>query len=304
MASDSFVAYAGHKMIASTISVVVLSYNRPESLATALASVFNQSGHNLDVIVVDNLSPNSTEIARIVAVYPLVRFLPQTKNLGFATGMNIGIHAATGEYLHLTEDDITLDAGFYDELLRHAKRNPCALLSGLLRERGREECLFAGARLHIGWRYTQQTTTSPENSDCYSTEMLVGSMIFGLRTVLLHVGGFRDEFFVYFEDAEFSWRARLRGVPLFLVPSACGWHKPAQYHFKPFIEFHKLKNYFAINLLYMPIVPLILLAAKYFCYTTVRKASEGRSLSFLFRIWIKSLRAIPFYLLERLRMRR
>lgn len=290
-------------MIAPTISVVVLSYNRPASLAASLSSVLNQPGQNLEVIVVDNLSTNSPEIARIVAGYPLVRFLPQSQNLGFATGMNIGIRAATGEYIHLTEDDLTLDAGFYDKLLPHAKKNPRALYSGLLRERDAEECLFAGARLNIGWRYSQQTVRSPENGECYSTEMLAGSMIFGLRDVFQHVGEFRDEFFVYFEDVEFSWRARLCGVPLFIVPSACGWHEPAGYHFKSFIEYHKLKNYLAINLLYMPIIPLITLAAKYFCYTTIRKAAEGRSLSFLIRVWMKSLRTIPYYLRERLRVR-
>ena len=125
-------------------------------------------------------------------------------------------------------------------------------------------------------------------------------MIFGRRQVFQSLRGFRAEFFVYFEDAEFSWRARARGLELCVVPSARAWHKyPGIYRFKPLIEYHKLKNYLALNLLYMPLKALVFLLIKFFFYTTVRKAIEGRSLLFLVRIWAWAVLNVPLYFGER-----
>src|SRR5262245_51490597 len=119
-----------------SISVVVLSYNRPEHLANSLRSVFAQDvDADLDVIVVDNLSPKSAEVAQVVADFPRVRFLPQNENLGFSGGMNVGMAATRGDYLHLHEDDIVLDAGFYANLLPVVQCNPNTLFSGVLEQR-------------------------------------------------------------------------------------------------------------------------------------------------------------------------
>jgi GT2 family glycosyltransferase len=131
--------------------------------------------------------------------------------------------------------------------------------------------------------------------------MLEGSMIFGRTEIFRQLKGFREEFFVYGDDEELSWRARKMGIELVVVPAACGWHaNPGPYKFSPFIEHHKLKNYFALNLMYMPALPLLLLSIKYFLYTTVRKAFEGKSLSFLLNLWKYSFQTIPYYLNERL----
>jgi GT2 family glycosyltransferase len=287
----------------STISVIVLSYNRPAALAESLVSILAQKVPGLEVIVVDNLSPNSAEVARVVAGFPGVRLIQQDGNYGFAAGMNRGLACASGEYIHLTEDDIILDTGFFEALLSYAKERPACLLSGVVYQRPGDECWFAGAVLEFGWRYVQRDLAPPQTLDPYPTGMLRGAMMFGRREVFLGLRGFREEFFLYFEDAEFSWRARQTGVRLWIVPAARAWHlAPEAYRFKPVVEQHKLINYLAINLLYMPLVPLIVVVAKYFLYTSVRKAVEGRDLVFLLRVWLAAMRVGPIYLSERFRL--
>ena len=76
------------------VSVVVLSYNRPVALQRALVSVVHQTYPNLEVLVVDNLSVSSEEIARIVSRFPAIRLISHPCNLGFTGGMNSGIRAA------------------------------------------------------------------------------------------------------------------------------------------------------------------------------------------------------------------
>jgi len=284
----------------TTISVVVLSYNRPKELAESLESIIDQEFRELEIIVVDNRSANSEKVAEVVGRFPGTRFFPQPKNLGFAGGMNVGLAVATGDFIHITEDDIILDKNFYDELVPHAATRPRCLLAGVLYQGN--TCWFAGATLEIGWRYILEIITSPPagGSAPYPVGMLVGAMIFGRREIFQSLRGFRNEFFLYSEDAEFSWRARARGYELCVVSSARAWHKyPGLYRFIPMIEYHKLKNYLAINLLYMPIVPLIFLVLKFFFYTSIRKAIEGRSLLFLIRIWSRAVLSVPLYLGER-----
>ncbi len=284
----------------TTISVVVLSYNRPKELAESLESIVAQEFREVEIIVVDNRSANSEKVAEVVGRFPGTRFFPQPKNLGFAGGMNVGLAVATGDFIHITEDDIILDKNFYSELLPHAVTRPACLLAGVLYQGN--TCWFAGATLDIGWRYIQETITSPPagGSAPYPVGMLAGAMIFGRREIFQSLRGFRTEFFVYFEDAEFSWRARARGLELCVVPSACAWHKdPGIYRFNQSIEYHKLKNYLAINLLYMPLTPIMVLLIRFFFYTTVRKAVEGRSLFFLVSIWARSVLSVPLYFGER-----
>jgi GT2 family glycosyltransferase len=286
---------------APVISVVVLSYNRPHHLREALGSLLDQGYPRLEVVVVDNRSRRSAEVARVVAAFPTVRFLPQQSNRGFAAGMNAGLRAATGEYVHLTEDDILLDPGFYTQMLRAAERPGDHLYSGVVYDRPSGGCFFAGAELAIGRRYVQRSLPPPPaGAATYSVGMILGAMVFGRRRVLERLGGFREEFFMYFEDAEFCWRASLSGVGLWVVPMATGQHLgggPAV--FRSTIEFHKLKNYLALNALYASWPGLAGVVAKFFAYTSVRKAVEGRDPGLLARSWAWAAFRLPGYLWER-----
>lgn len=286
------------------ISVVLLSYNRPGHLLEALDSVMRQESDelDLDVVVVDNRSPASDRVAEIVAAFPSVRFLPQERNLGFTGGMNIGLRAVDGNFIHLTEDDIVLGDGFYRALVPFALSRSRALYSGVIYDRISGQCVFAGAKLEMGHGYIQDPLKLPTGKRApFSSGMLLGSMVFGSREAFGEVGEFREEFFMYFEDAEYSWRARLRGITLWIVPKAVGWHTaPASSDFRPLIEFHLLRNYLAINLLYQPALPLVWIVTKFFVYTSVRKAVHGRSFGLLIQVWSWAIIHSWRYLWERI----
>lgn len=305
MDASYFVNSKGFDMVQPTLSVVVISYNRPAYLEQSLSAVYAQvPEETTEVIVVDNRSASSPEVAKVVAKFPQVRFLPQAKNLGFAAGANIGMAAARGDYIHLHEDDIILHPGFYSSILPIAAENPDALLSGIIYEQPGSTLLFAGIDLSIGVRFTQESYPAILDNKPYPTGMLLGAMMVGHRQVFRRIGFFRPEFFVYFEDAEYCWRARLQGIRLIVVPSARGIHlRPINRQQSPIIEYHKLKNYLAVNVLYMKPWPLAWLIIKYFLYTSTRKAWQMRSLSFLLRSWARAACDIPRYLAERLRTR-
>ena len=92
------------------ISVIMLTYNRESMVGRAIESILNQTYRDFEYIIVDNGSDDrSGEIADAYAAKdPRIKVLHIEKsNIG--TGRNIGLDAATGEYITYIDDDDTAD---------------------------------------------------------------------------------------------------------------------------------------------------------------------------------------------------
>ncbi|HWB62261.1 MAG TPA: glycosyltransferase, partial [Chitinophagales bacterium] len=87
------------------LSVVIVNYNVQFFLEQCLASVLRATaGIAAEVIVVDNASSDgSCQMLR--SKFPTVKLIASEKNLGFSGGNNLGIKAATGEYILLLNPD-------------------------------------------------------------------------------------------------------------------------------------------------------------------------------------------------------
>src|SRR5262250_1521389 len=99
------------------VSVVVLSYNRPDSLHKSLQSIFNQSYSPLEVLVMDNASSCPDEIRRAVAEFTSAKLYFAKTNVGYTGGMNAGVALAKGKYVYLTEDDMYSDPECIERLV-------------------------------------------------------------------------------------------------------------------------------------------------------------------------------------------
>ena len=115
------------------VSVVILSYNRPSLLVSAIDSVLAQTYPELEVLVIDNRSPASAEVARLVHDKPRAKLIANPENLGFTGAMNQGLALARGQYVHLTEDDIVMEPTCLQHLVDHLEANQdVALVSGIM----------------------------------------------------------------------------------------------------------------------------------------------------------------------------
>jgi GT2 family glycosyltransferase len=239
------------------VSVVVLSHNRPGPLAQALASLRAQTLPPEEVIVVDNRSPASDEIARLLEGFPGYTLIRHGENRGFAAGMNSGISRATQPYVYLTEDDVVLAPDCLERLLGHAARQAHpGLLSGLMVDAGTDRILSAGGAVQLAGVYRLSLTgrgeAAPGRFDVpFDTEYVPGAMVLAPRDVWRTLGGFREDFFVYGEDTDLCLRARRAGYRITLVPAARVRHLPAgDAAPSALVEYHKLKNFFALYLLH------------------------------------------------------
>jgi GT2 family glycosyltransferase len=110
------------------VSVIVLSYGDPELTLATLHSLVGRGTvwPDLEVIVVDNGSAPDA-LARIrdhAAHHPQVRLIENGANLGFAAGNNVGIAAATGDYVMFLNNDTFVAPGAISAMVSALERDP------------------------------------------------------------------------------------------------------------------------------------------------------------------------------------
>ncbi|MBC7933414.1 MAG: glycosyltransferase family 2 protein, partial [Rubrivivax sp.] len=216
-----------------TVSVVLLSYNRPDYLRQAVASIRAQSYRSIELIVVDNPSPSSAEIAETVAAQGNVRLIRSSVNSGYAGGMNRGIESAAGRYIYLTEDDIVLDKDCIRHLVEYAKeRQSGGLVSPVMYNKTEGTIRCAGGEFALGAVYRRRTHGEGERDTGqfarpFNVTYIDGATMFARADLFRRLGGFREEYFMYVEAVEFCARALKAEQTLTVIPRA------RVYHFEP-----------------------------------------------------------------------
>ena len=105
------------------VSICILTYNRCALLRGLLAEVAALTYAPLEVIVVDNHSEDGTQ-QMVQSEFGAVRYIRADRNLG-AAGRNLGMQAATGEFVVTLDDDVSgLDDGGLRALVELFGRSP------------------------------------------------------------------------------------------------------------------------------------------------------------------------------------
>lgn len=289
-----------------SVSVVVLSYNRPALLSEALASLRAQTHQACEVTVVDNPSPASEDVARVVEKFPGFRLLRNRSNVGYAAGMNRGLELSAGEYTLITEDDIVLERDCVRRLVEYAEADPETGISGPLicnRSDGTIRC--AGGDFELGGVFRMKI-----NGECERdvgqfarparVTYIDGAVMFARSDFWRTLGGFREEFFMYVEAVELCAKALKTGKRLTLVPRAKVYHfdPPPGANISPEFSFHRYKNLFALYLLHARARHL----PEFFCRYAVLgllRAGGGGSLRPFLRALAWTARRAPSLLRER-----
>ena len=291
-----------------TVSVVVLSYNRPAYLREALASVAAQTHAPHEVIVVDNRSAASEEIARVIAEFKGATLAPSAVNQGYAGGMNRGLERAAGEYVFLTEDDIVLERDCLKRLLVHAEADPSTgLVAPLIYNRTEGTIRCAGGEFELGGVYRRKTygegaTDRGQYAGPFDVKCLDGAALLARTHFLQGLGGFREEFFMYVEAIELCARVARAGRRLTVVPSARVDHfePPKDANTSPAFAFHRYKNLFAFYLLHAPARHLPEFFCRYALLGLLRAAAgRGGDAGALLRAIVWTARRVPSLVRER-----
>ena len=292
-----------------TVSVVVLSHDRPEYLPRLLDSILNQTYKALEVLVVDNRSARSEEIARLLGRYPSVRLVRNEGNPGYTGGMNRGIAEARGEYIYLTVDDAMLESDCVERLVGHARAHPHeGLLTGMILTFDRRTILSAAGEFALAPIYHRRNIGAGEEDTGqferpFEATCLDGAMVFGRLQYLRDIGGFREEFFIYSDSIELSARVLKSGGRITCVPRARAYIDAAPHVFtEEGISFHKMKNLYAMYLLHARWRVLPEFFLRYGVLAPLRSVRSNTGTAWpLVKAWAWFLLRAPSLVMERVR---
>lgn len=208
-------------------SIVMVSYNAQHKLMPCLASVLRTLPDDCELIVVDNASVEDNAEA-IAASFPEIALIRSDTNLGFAGGCNLGVRYAHGEQLVFLNPDTLVEAGWLDGLLApFASDDRIGLVTAqilLMADPGRLNT--CGCNIHITGLTLCRGMGQPRDSYTQVDEVgAISGAAFAIRRDLFDkLGGFDEVMFLYLEDTDLSWRARLAGYKTVYTPASIVLH--------------------------------------------------------------------------------
>jgi GT2 family glycosyltransferase len=208
-----------------SVSAVVVGYSDPVATAQAVESLLGQSRPPLEVLVVDNdeASRVSAELARR-RFGASVRIVSAGRNWGYTRAVNLAAEAASGSWLFFLNPDAVAEPDC-TRLMLEAARDPGTAIVGA-------QVLLPDGRVNAGdnpislsgvsWsgRYGEPREEGPARE----AAAVSGAALMVRRDVFAELGGLCPDFFLYQDDSDLAWRARLAGWQVRYCPAAAVVH--------------------------------------------------------------------------------
>ena len=206
-------------------SVVIVTYQPGPELARCLESLEGQDGL-VETILVDN-GGGGPEIEAARAIES-VEVIDSRENLGFAAGCNLGAVEASGDVLVFLNPDTVVAPGAIASLALTVQEPAVGIAMARLRLLDEPEKLNSwGVQVHvtgIGWAggFGEPADSITEVREVPAPS---GTAMAMRAETFRELGGFAEELFMYLEDLELGWRARIAGYRVVLEPSADVFHE-------------------------------------------------------------------------------
>lgn len=198
------------------LSVIILNYNVRYFLELCLKSV-QDATKNLDaeIIVVDNKSEDES-CQMVKDLFPDVILIENDDNYGFSKGNNIGVKKAKGEYVCILNPDTVVPEDIFENLLAFSEDKKdlgivgCKLVNGrgkFLPESKRNIPYVKVALKKFLGNTEQYYVVNPDENSIGKVDVLVGAFMFIKRETYWDIGGFDEDYFMYGEDIDLSYKA-------------------------------------------------------------------------------------------------
>lgn len=112
------------------VSIVITAYNSAGGIGEAVESARRQTFGDIEIIVVDDCSADSTQEILASIEEPRMKVLRNSGNMGAGASRRRGIESSEGEYILLLDSDDTIEEGFIEGLYRKAVENDADIVSG------------------------------------------------------------------------------------------------------------------------------------------------------------------------------
>ncbi|MDA2922814.1 glycosyltransferase family 2 protein [Patescibacteria group bacterium AH-259-L07] len=181
------------------LSIIIVNYNTKELLKDCLESIFeNNDDADLEVIVVDNNSTDSTEefLKRSRAKDLRLKIILNSQNKGFAIANNQGAKLAKGKILLFLNPDTIIKEDIFQRIINIFKHD---------------------SKIGI----VSPQLILPDGSDqpwAYGKGWVSGAAMAIRSSFFKRINGFDERFFMYFEDKDLCQRVGRLGYKVMVLP--------------------------------------------------------------------------------------
>jgi len=207
------------------ISAIIVNWNDKQFTAECIDSLLKQTYPELEIIVSDNGSTDGS-LPFLRERYPTVRLLDNGENLGFGRAVNRGLAVATGDLFIFLNNDLVVGESSLGELVRLLESDSSigAAIPKILFCEKRDTLNSFGVQVHFTGMAYPYLLEQKDRPDLETQETACGGIFMFSRELYETIGGFDDDFFLYHEDHDLSWRIRLQGKKLMVCPQAEFFH--------------------------------------------------------------------------------
>jgi GT2 family glycosyltransferase len=249
------------------VSVVIVNYNVKAFLEQCLLSVERaRADLNMEIFVVDNASVDGSQ-AMVKKRFPDVTLIENKQNVGFSTANNMAIRKARGEYILILNPDTLIQEDTLSILKKKLDDNPrlgavgCKLLNpdGSYQINSRRSFptpwvafsrivglskIFPKSRL-----FGQYNLTYLDPDTESEVDVLSGSLMMLRKEALEQVGYFDEEYFMYGEDIDLSYRIKKGGWKVLYTPATQAIHYKGESTKKS--EFSAITRFYSTMLIFI-----------------------------------------------------
>jgi GT2 family glycosyltransferase len=233
--------------LSHTVSVVVVSFNGRDLIAPCLDSLLAQTYPIAEILVVDNASSDGT-VAFLRQAFPTVRIVELADNRGFAGGANVGIRQSTGEFIAFLNADAVADPRWLEDMVRCVESRPdVGMVASQLRFLADPMMVNSAGicldRAGVAWDRGGGMPAGAVELSIEAFGASAGAALYR-RALFDDVGLFDQDFFMYLEDVDLAWRARLAGWRCVYAPGArvLHHHSATAVEHSPFKRYHLARN--------------------------------------------------------------
>ena len=219
------------------LSIIIVNWKSKDYLQKCIASILAETYQiAFEIIVIDSASYDGCE-EMLHEHYPQVRFIQSEKNLGFARANNVAYAVSTGENVLFLNPDTELRGAAINLMLEQLQTLPNAGILGarLLNSDGtvQTSCIQSlptilnqmldSEALRARWPRSGLWGMAPlfdKISEPNEVEAVCGASMMLKRSVFDRVGHFSEDYFMYGEDIDLSYKVRCLGCKNFYVPTA------------------------------------------------------------------------------------
>jgi len=249
------------------ISLVIVNYNVKAFLEQCLIAIERARGDmNIEIFVVDNASVDGSQ-SMVKKRFPYVKLIENSQNVGFSTANNQAIAKAQGYYVLIINPDTLIQEDTLTALKQYLDEHPlvgavgCKLINPdgsfqIASRRSFPTPWVAFSRI-VGLSrifpksplFGQYNVTYVDPDIETEVDVLSGSLMMLRRKALEQVGYFDEDYFMYGEDIDLSYRIKKAGWQIIYTPNTKAIHYKGESTKKS--EFSAITRFYSTMLIFV-----------------------------------------------------